>query len=449
MIRWRCACRSSKHCPASAYTDLLPANPVLKADHNHCPEPVKIEVDRCRTEMRIHAAASNDPPARIYAEKITGLTDAAKALLPSVDTCKRTISRNRIQEYPAEPASLLNLNILRPWTHTLGEQQDEFLFFDNGPQAAHRIIAYATENNLRRLAAADKWFMDGNFAMAPPQFLQIYVIHVSLGEVTIPLVYAFLENKTEGTYHELFTAILNRCATYGVRPDPDVVTVDFELAVPRALTAVFGQHVQVQFCFFQSTWRKIQEMGIAATYRTDNNFRHFCGMLDGLAFLPPTDVSAGITYLRTIAPALAVPLVDYFDKTYVHGHYRQGRPQVRGIRMVRIAPLYPVQTWNVHTATVNDDPRTNNISEAWNNKYRHLIGHQHPSIWKSIKCLQREQECVSAVILQDATGQPPRKRMRQEYVRLQTRLRNLCRDYVNGVLQVPQFLAAVGHLVRL
>ena len=85
IIRWRCACRASKHCPASAYTDLLPANPVLKTDHNHCPEPVKIEVDRCRTEMRIHAAASNDPPARIYAEKITGLTDAAKALLPSVD----------------------------------------------------------------------------------------------------------------------------------------------------------------------------------------------------------------------------------------------------------------------------------------------------------------------------------------------------------------------------
>ena len=79
--------------------------------------------------------------------------------------------------------------------------------------------------------------------MAPPKFLHLYVIHVSLGEVTIPFVYAFLQNKTEATYHELFTAILNRCATYGVRPHPDVVTVDFELAVPRALTAVFGQHV--------------------------------------------------------------------------------------------------------------------------------------------------------------------------------------------------------------
>ena len=35
---------SCKLCPASAYTDLLPAYPVLKIDHNHCPEPMKLEV---------------------------------------------------------------------------------------------------------------------------------------------------------------------------------------------------------------------------------------------------------------------------------------------------------------------------------------------------------------------------------------------------------------------
>ena len=58
--------RASKHCSASAYTDLLPANPVLKTDHNHCPEPVKVEVDICQTDMSICAAASNRPPARIY-----------------------------------------------------------------------------------------------------------------------------------------------------------------------------------------------------------------------------------------------------------------------------------------------------------------------------------------------------------------------------------------------
>ena len=43
-IRWHCTCHASKLCPASAYTDLLPAYPVLKIDHNHCPEPMKLEV---------------------------------------------------------------------------------------------------------------------------------------------------------------------------------------------------------------------------------------------------------------------------------------------------------------------------------------------------------------------------------------------------------------------
>ena len=44
IIRWRCTWHVSTHCPSSVYTDLLPANLVLKTDHNHCLEPVKLEV---------------------------------------------------------------------------------------------------------------------------------------------------------------------------------------------------------------------------------------------------------------------------------------------------------------------------------------------------------------------------------------------------------------------
>jgi len=48
----------------------------------------------------------------------------------------------------------------------------------------------------------------------------------------------------------------------------------------------------VKFCFYrltQSTWWKIQEIGLAAT---DNNFRDTRVMLDGLAFLPTNDTPA-------------------------------------------------------------------------------------------------------------------------------------------------------------
>ena len=64
---------------------------MLKTDH--CPEPVKLEVDRCRTEMRICAAASNDPLSYIYADNIIALTGAAKAILPSVNMCKKKLKK--------------------------------------------------------------------------------------------------------------------------------------------------------------------------------------------------------------------------------------------------------------------------------------------------------------------------------------------------------------------
>ena len=47
----------------------------------------------------IRAAASNDPPARIYADNIIALTGADKAVLSSVDTCKFFLKKYAIIEY--------------------------------------------------------------------------------------------------------------------------------------------------------------------------------------------------------------------------------------------------------------------------------------------------------------------------------------------------------------
>src|SRR6218665_699646 len=61
----------------------------------------------------------------------------------------------------------------------------------------------------------------------------------------------------------------------------------------RLPSGAFGQQVNVTGCFYhltQSTWRKIQELGLSVAYRDNKTLKHFCGMLDGLAFLPLTDV---------------------------------------------------------------------------------------------------------------------------------------------------------------
>jgi hypothetical protein len=106
-------------------------------------------------------------------------------------------------------------------------------------------------------------------------------------------------------------------------------------------------------------------------YNNDNNFSHYCGMIDGLTFLPVQKVTEGKEYLKSIC---AFDNIDIIDATYVTGTYRK----VGVSKFRRNKPLYPPETWNVHTAD------TNNICENWNNRFAHLIGHSHPTIRKLI-----------------------------------------------------------------
>ena len=61
----------------------------------------------------------------------------------------------------------------------------------------------------------------------------------------------------------------------------------------------------------------------------------------------------------------------------------------------------------VHEETVTGNPRTNNTVEGWNNKLRHLVGLQHPTIWKLIKVFQMEQAYTETVVAQLQIGGAP------------------------------------------
>ena len=96
------------------------------------------------------------------------------------------------------------------------------------------------------------------------------------------------------------------------------------------LLATLGQQVNVKAYFYhltQRTWRKMQELGLSVAYRKNKDLKHFCGMLDGLAFLPLADVAARMAYLRGCMPMgsldAVVDLVDYFDTTNVTGSVRR------------------------------------------------------------------------------------------------------------------------------
>jgi hypothetical protein len=73
----------------------------------------------------------------------------------------------------------------------------------------------------------------------------------------------------------------------------------------------------------------LEEFHVSILTFTWQDFRLFCGMVDGLAFLPVPDLTNGIHLLRTLCPddpPEAVELLDYFDSTYIIGRLRQHNP---------------------------------------------------------------------------------------------------------------------------
>lgn len=104
------------------------------------------------------------------------------------------------------------------------------------------------------------------------------------------MVYALVTNKRQGTYEEIFKAILD------IEPaiNPKQVMVDFERAAINAIGKTFPES-EARGCFFhlgQCVWRHIQSLGMQTIYSNDSNFAWRVKHILALAFVPATNVVA-------------------------------------------------------------------------------------------------------------------------------------------------------------
>ena len=451
---WRCS-EAYGGCKGRIKSTLNMQSLDLLSDHNHDPDQKNVEVTKARSQMKRLASTTDEKPSKIICRVTGAMPEDAQGFLPHADTCKRTIRNQRSRKFPPEPHDAADLVIEGEWALTLAGNDhtpQEFLLFDNR-DATNRIICFCSPAQLTTLAVADKWFIDGNFAMSPKNFLQVYFIRVPVGDVNVVTAIALFRRKNFETYREFFEKLVRKCEnTFGHIPCPRICMIDFELAASNALQSVFGQGISVKGCFYhltQSTWRKVQQLGLVNQYKEQEEFRHFCGMLDGLAFLPVQDLSEGMAYIRSVAPSEAQDLVEYFDATYVSGPLRIVQAPDGQCHQRRTTPVFEHQLWNVHEVTLYGDPRTNNICEAWNNKLSHLIGHAHPSVWRLIKGFQYEEQSVRVALAQTAIGNNPKKKVSRKTQEYQRRLQQLCKDYQERRKNLQQFLGAVGHCIRI
>jgi hypothetical protein len=242
-----------------------------------------------------------------------------------------------------------------PEEYNTTTNNQQFLQYDNYQNAENRMLVFYSPDYLERLANAQTFFMDGTFSVAP--YIQLYTIRVPFKDVTVTAIYAFLPNKCQDTYRELFQSIVYNCHASTLQLNVQTIITDFEDAVLRAVTVVFDRHINHQGCYYhqiQASWRKIQQLGLVPLYNNDDDFRLFCGMMEDVAFLPVPDLTNGIHLLRTLCrddPPEAAELLDYFDSTDISARLRPHNPaQNQAVRLVlrRSPPMFPPAIWNVH-----------------------------------------------------------------------------------------------------
>ena len=123
-------------------------------------------------------------------------------------------------------------------------------------------------------------------------------------------------------------------------------------------------------------YRKVEELGLSELYLQEEEVRVRCKMLVALAFVLVEDVVAAFESLVEDIPDELIPLIDYFEDTWIG---RLGR------RDQQRNPLFSIRLWSIYDRVVQGLPRTNNSVEAWHLAFQQTVGLYHPTTYKLVE----------------------------------------------------------------
>ena len=265
----------------------------------------------------------------------------------------------------------------------------------------------------------------------------------------MPFVYALLTSKEGIQYAAVLRSVVSAAKEFGIRNfKPRRLMTDFEKGIINACSDVFPD-ATINGCFFhmsQSVYRKIQNTGLQDLYNSiDREAKIFTHMLNALAFLPVDEVPKVFVLLKEEAPKDLDVIVTYFEEYYVVGRPARGRG--RG-RIRAVPPRYPPSFWNVYIATLNDQHRTNNVSEGWHNRFHLLMGKNHPDLYSALKEFQKEQGNTEISLIELGLGRVLKAAPNRKWIDNQNRLRNIVERY--GTYQNKlDYLRAIAHTLSL
>ena len=101
--------------------------------------------------------------------------------------------------------------------------------------------------------------------------------------------------------------------------------------------------------------------------------------------------------------------------------------------------------WNSHTQVQNNVARTNNSVEGWHCAFQNALGCTHPTIYKLISAMRKEQSLTELCIEQYIAGEERPSASKAKYIQLDRRLKALVGRY--DQVDRMEFLCGISNNV--
>ena len=260
----------------------------------------------------------------------------------------------------------------------------------------------------------------------------------------LPLVYALMENKTEESYTKVMQETLFAAERLGLRVQHPQTMSDFELAIINAVKSIFNCE-SIKLCLFhlcQFVYRRIQSEGLQEQYMNedDDSIREAARSMCALAFVPTDDVPEVFDEV----PDGFISVANYFESTYIRGRKARGRRRAVAVR-------YAPALWNQYDSVLQNTARTNNASEGWHNRFQLLVGRYHPSFYRFLTDLQKEQADVDYMLRDLSLGKKVKNLPKAALQRRENHIYNIVNSYQEYVDDDEQleYIKKIGYYLNL